>query len=143
MQHPALVRIRWTRLRQKDALWQDSLCLYSYTHPRDNLLLYLGKADFHSIRQRMNAPDKDALFAYFEQVFGLKEVVVFQGELILDQGQRRSSALLADVESLLILRLKPMGNIMCTQARGISRPGLRIVCAGHWPHPRSTFHDRG
>ena len=40
---------------------------------------------------------------------------------------------LADVESLLIKRLRPRGNIMSINTR-ISRPGIRVLCDGNWPH---------
>ena len=36
---------------------------------------------------------------------------VIQGALLLEEGRRRSSELVADVESLLIIRLQPPGNI--------------------------------
>jgi hypothetical protein len=62
------------------------------------------------------------------------------GQLLLQAGRRRSSELLADVESLLIKRLQPLGNIQCTESR-ISRPGMRVRCSGEWLSKRAGFYD--
>lgn len=138
-----VVQVQWTRLSDRSPLWHDTLCLYTYNHTEDDKLLYVGKADYHTIQQRMEGPDKDGLFEYFEDEFGLYEVEVFHGALLVGQGRRRSSALLADLESLFILRLRPPGNIMCTNSRAVCRPGLRAHCTGEWCHRRASFHDRG
>ncbi len=65
---------------------------------------------------------------------------MIQGELELEEDRRLSSQLLADVESLLVMRLQPPGNISSTRSR-IYRPGMRVKCAGDWPHRRNAFHD--
>lgn len=56
------------------------------------------------------------------------------------EGARYSLEKLADVESLLIKRLRPRGNIMSLNNR-ICRPGVRVLCGGNWPHTRATFVD--
>ena len=38
------------------------------------------------------------------------------------------------------MRLQPVGNRMSTVSR-ISRPGLRVVCNGNWPHAKKQFWD--
>jgi hypothetical protein len=136
------VKVKWTLLRDRSSLWHEAFCLYAYSHPHNNRLLYIGKADFRTVRQRLDDRDKDALFQYLNDEYGLDEVAVLHGAIVLDGG-RRTSALLSDVESLLINRLRPVGNIMCTQRRGICRPGLHVVCEGDWPHRRAGFRDDG
>jgi hypothetical protein len=64
------------------------------------------------------------------------------GELGLGEGQRLTKQLLEDVESLLIYRLQPWGNIRSSISR-ISRPGMIVRCRGSWPHPRRSFEDTG
>jgi hypothetical protein len=59
---------------------------------------------------------------------------------VLQEGRRLSSPLLADAESLLIMRLDPFGNIQ-SRATRIERPGLRVHCEGAWPFKRGRFHD--
>jgi hypothetical protein len=57
-----------------------------------------------------------------------------------EEGRRRSSQLLADVESLLIMRLQPACNVACTRSRYM-RWGLRVNCSGDWPERRTCFRD--
>ena len=48
--------------------------------------------------------------------------------------------ILRSVESLLIYRLRPPGNIGGTGSRAL-RPGLREKCVGDWPLKRCGFRD--
>jgi hypothetical protein len=135
------VEVNWTSLdNSRDTLWADQLCLYAYLHPNRDWLLYIGKADFSSIRQRLYGDHKSELFRDIRREYGVGEVRVLHGDIELETGQRRSSELLADVESLLIMRLKPFGNIQSTKSR-IQRLGLRVRCTGDWPFKRVQFHD--
>ncbi len=121
-----LVVVNWTFLHDDhDPLWVDQLCLYAYLHPARDWLLYIGKADFSSLRNRLYGDHKSELFRDILREYGVEEFRVFHGGLELEAGQRRSSALLADVESLLIMRLRPFGNIQSRKSR-IERPGMRV-----------------
>ena len=116
-------------------------CLYAYLHPRTDELLYLGKADRQSVRQRMNGRHKDGVYEYLQREYRLTKLRPLIGDLRLDEDQRFSSALLADVESLLINRIAPSCNVSCIRSR-IERPGLIVVCRGDWwPLDRRTFRD--
>lgn len=135
------IEVEWTYLDdERDELWSDRLCLYSYLHPARDWLLYVGKADFATVRGRLNGDHKARLFADIRRKYGVDEVRVLHGELVPEEGRRRTSELLADVESLLIMRLRPFGNIQSTRSR-ISRPGMWVRCTGEWPFTRSRFHD--
>jgi len=68
------------------------------------------------------------------------QVRVLHGEPVLKEDRRRSSELLGDVESLLITRLRPFGNIQSRGSR-VMRPGLRVQCTGDWPFRRFRFYD--
>ena len=136
-----LIEVDWTDISdERHRLWLDQLCLYAYLHPRRAWLLYLGKADFCTVRQRLRGAHKDRLFEDCWNEFGIDEFRVLHGRLVLDDGCRRSSELLSDVESLLIKRLLPFGNIQCRTQR-IARPNTRVVCSGDWPFKRARFHD--
>lgn len=134
------IQIDWTYLSEGHPLWHDSYCLYAYLHGARDWLLYVGKADRSSVRSRMHGSHKRNLYDDIIMEYGVDTLRVMHGELCLPEGSRRSSALLSDVESLLIHRLDPFGNIQSTQSR-IMRPGLRVECVGDWPFRRRRFHD--
>ncbi len=138
-----IVEVDWHVLRRNDPEWDADFCLYAYVHPDTDRILYIGKADHQTVWSRMHGRHKDKLFDNLYERFGIEPVdlKVIQGELIMEEGSRRSSLLLSDVESLLIIRLQPPGNTASTRSRS-SRPGLRVECAGDWPHRRKNFHDR-
>lgn len=135
------IQVRWSYLTtDDDPRWSEEYCLYTYLHPRRDWLLYIGKADYSTVRRRFHGDHKDQLFRDIRHRYHVSEVRVLHGELVLEPGRRRSSELLSDVESLLIMRLQPFGNIASTQSR-ITRPGLRVSCRGAWPFKRARFHD--
>ncbi len=136
------VWVHWTQLDADDPLWDEQYCLYAYLQPQRDRLLYTGKADYSTLRSRWRGEHKDQLFEDIWRVYGTgeDEVRVVHGDLELEEGCRRSSELLADVESLLIKRLQPFGNISATRTR-ISRLGLRVYCEGDWPLKRRRFND--
>ena len=134
------IDVHWTLLGDGDELWSSSFCLYAYIHPARDSLLYIGKADFTTVRQRLHGDHKRQVFRDIHRRYKVNAVRVLHGDLQAEAGRRRSSSLLADAESLLIMRLQPFGNISATQSR-VSRPGLRVHCAGDWPFRRARFHD--
>jgi hypothetical protein len=136
-----LVQVEWLELTEhRDTRWGDGLCLYAYLHPTRDWLLYVGKCDYSTIRRRLYGAHKTRLFDDIFRDYGVETVRVIQGHLLVGEGRRRSSELLTDVESLLIMRWHPYGNVQCTRHR-MSRPGLRVHCTGQWPFKRSRFHD--
>lgn len=136
-----LVTVEWTLLTdERDDLWRNSFCLYAYLHPARDWLLYVGKADYATVRNRLTGDHKASLFRDIRREYGVDEVRVIHGAFALDGGGRRTSQLLADTESLLIKRLLPFGNIQSRRTR-ISRPGMRVHCLGEWPFKRRRFHD--
>ncbi|PYV09786.1 MAG: hypothetical protein DMG23_09865 [Acidobacteria bacterium] len=135
------VEIPWHELDDdRDPAWRANFCLYAYLHPDRNWLLYIGKADYQTVRQRLYGDHKADLCDYLCRRYDVDSFRVLQGDLVLEEGRRRSSELLSLVESLLIMRLQPAANIASTQSRGY-RPGLRVHCTGDWPIKRAGFHD--
>ena len=133
--------VNWAELqRERNRLWSANYCLYAYLHPERDWLLYLGKAGGSTVRQRLSGDHKHRLFRDFRKDYGIEEVRVLVGVLGLRKGRYRTSELLADAESLLIMRLQPYGNISATSSR-IARPGLRVHCIGAWPFKRASFRD--
>src|SRR5437870_287002 len=135
------VEIPWIALDDdRDPTWTKNFCLYAYLHPERDWLLYIGKSDYQTVRQRLHGDHKAALFDFFWRKYGIDNVRVLQSDLVLEEGRRRSSELLGDVETLLIMRLQPAGNVANTRSR-LYRPGLRVRCTGDWPFKRGGFYD--
>ena len=59
-----LIEVLWSELDDDaDPLWSGQYCLYAYLHARRDWLLYLGKANFASVRNRLGGAKKAQLFA--------------------------------------------------------------------------------
>jgi hypothetical protein len=138
-----MIRIRWTPIEvEHDPRWTASRSLYAYLHPRQDELLYVGKAWSTTVRQRFHAADKDRFWRDLEIQRGLYHHRVIHGGVELPSGKRMSRALLADLESMLIFVEEPWGNLTCLADRR-SRPGLVARCTGiAWPGHR-TYRDAG
>jgi hypothetical protein len=135
-----VVDVEWTQLEYYDPLWHDWLCLYAYMSSVNQRIVYIGKADCQTVGQRLHGTHKNAIYDFCERELEIDELDVLHGQLWPEEGRRRSSQLLADVESLLIMRLQPPCNVACTRSRYM-RPHLRVRCNGAWPHRRREFHD--
>jgi hypothetical protein len=136
------VHIEWQTLGLHDERWLWNRCLYSYLHPETQQLLYIGKADGATVKARFHAPDKQSIFKYLNEWCAISSVGVIVGALYLEQQHRISRQLVADVESLLIKRVRPVGNVSSIASR-ITRPGMRVKCLGDWPYMRKQFFDTG
>jgi|SRR5579859_4537101 len=134
-----LVQVHWTELKsQRNSLLDETLCLYAYLHLTRDWILYIGKADFQSVWQRMWGKHKEEIIRDIRREYGIPQVRVMHGHLKV---ARRTSELLSDVESLLINRIKPYGNQHYMDSRPTSRPGMVVECTGDWPMTRYRFID--
>ena len=135
------VELPWYLLdHDRDPAWRRKFCLYAYLHSARDWLIYIGKSDRQTVRQRLHGDHKAALFEFFWDKYGIDQVRVLQSDLVLEEGRRRSSDLRGLVESLLIMRLQPPGNIAYRASRPY-RPGVGVKCTGDWPFKRSGFYD--
>ncbi|MBI4248986.1 MAG: hypothetical protein HY611_05740 [Elusimicrobia bacterium] len=116
--------------------------MYAYSTADLREILYIGKVDGTTIRQRWNRQAKANFWNDLEKKRKIYKHSVFAGEAGLPPNARLSMELLADIESLLIKRIAPWGNIQSRTAR-ISRPGLRVRCLGDWPLRKREFLDIG
>jgi hypothetical protein len=133
------VEVRWTRVVDDESLWAATRVLYAWCDPGTSRVLYLGKADFRTVRQRFACHSKDGVWDHLEKRLGIDDVDVRVGDFITQT--RLTKALLEDTETLLIKRLRPCCNVQCTRSR-IQRPGLRVTCTGDWPERKLCFVDR-
>jgi hypothetical protein len=150
--HPEL-RLRWGMVGAPDVVLRWSLPfreendqrwhaygLYAYLRARHPEILYIGKAVGRTILQRVNDPDKRALFDDLAKQRNIRSIRVIVARVEANENVTRQ--LILDVESPLIYEIKPWGNIQSCQGRGVSRPGLIVNCQGKArPLSRRTFRD--
>jgi hypothetical protein len=135
-----VVEVEWWPLTEgDDGRWSATRVLYALCHPGTHRVLYLGKADRSTLRCRLRCASKRPIYRHLVEELGVDRVDILVGEIYADT--RLTAALLPDVESLLIHRLRPCCNVQSVQSR-VRRPGLRVLCAGVWPGPRASFVDR-
>ena len=116
--------------------------LYANIDCENNEIVYIGKADFLSVKKRINGKDKTSLYNFLREN-GTNKIKTIIGDIVLEEGKKLSQELLSDIESLLIKRINPIGNIQSQKTR-ISRPGMHIFCKGAaWPDAKSAFFDKG
>lgn len=134
------VSIKWLPVcALNDPLWSFRGVLYAICRPRTCRILYIGKADYSSVRERFRCRSKDLLWNFLESEYGVSGTTLRVGGISTDL--RLTTELLSDVESLLIGQVQPVGNIQAMSSR-TSRPGLRVSCTGDWPHRKKLFIDR-
>jgi hypothetical protein len=132
------IEIQWTTLLAESEEWHHAHVLYAYLDPETDEILYVGMAWRRTVRQRFTDRDKRSLFNFLFNERGVRGVKVLVGSVWMDG--RLTRQLLSNVESLLIKRLKPAGNVMCRTSR-LSRPGMRLECFHEWPDERTRFVD--
>jgi hypothetical protein len=121
-----------------DTRWSYTRGVYAYLAPRRSEVLYIGKADGCSVRDRWNG--KRQFWHDLEGTRGITSHRVIVADILSHGDCRLTRELLSDVESLLICEVKPWGNIQCQFSR-IARQGLRVVCQGAWPLSHKVFSD--
>src|SRR5438309_9018332 len=66
------VEIPWIAVDDnRDPTWSENFCLYAYLHPERDRLLYLGTADYQTVRQRLHGDHKADLFDFFDRQYGI------------------------------------------------------------------------
>lgn len=111
-------------------------------HPTKQDLLLYWQGLRRTVIQRFVDPEKDAFWKAPKKEYRIDTITVIVGELKLPKDNRISAALVNYVESLLIYRHKYLGNIQNTESREISRPGMRVRCAGGWVGCKPEYRDR-
>jgi hypothetical protein len=134
------VEIDWSYTGAGDENLGFTRVLYAYLHAESNEVLYLGKADRCSVRERLRGAHKKAVFGAIAEVGQTNVLHAIVGVLYIEEGCSFISELLSDVESLLIINVQPSYNTQSRQSR-IERPGLEVRCRGAWPMRRKVFRD--
>lgn len=135
-----LVSVQWFDPDEHPDLWKLSRGFYLYGHPEENEILYIGKVDGTTVRQRWNRSAKRGFWEALEADRNIHEHTALVGVIELEAGKRLSRELICDVESLLINRIQPWGNIQCRNTR-ITRSGLKVRCKGEWSYSPKSFNE--
>lgn len=137
------VVVNWLSPHEYPSLWDLRRGLYAYINVIDEgegEILYVGKVDGTTVRRRWNRSGKPNFWDSIESERQIYVHGVIVGVISIQPGRRLSRQLLYDVESLLINRICPWGNIQCRNSR-ISSPGLVVRCEGEWPLQQNLFID--
>jgi len=134
------IEIEWQYTGGGEESLEFSRVLYAYLHPDTSEILYIGKADYCTVKKRLFGAHKEEIFEKMVSNLGITELHAIVGVLYVPENRRYSSELLADIESLLIIKVQPPYNIQSRRSR-ISRPGLGVRCIGAWPHEQEYFID--
>lgn len=126
---------------EADEVLQYRQVLYAYTDSTGGEIVYIGKADASSVKERLSGKHKSEVFRYLDTDLKFKKYGIAVGLFNLPEGKRLTSELISDVESLLINVLEPVANIQCIDSR-ISRPGMEVICFGDWPYEDDYFVDK-
>lgn len=138
-----LVKIKWRYISgKKDPKWDWCRALYAYLTVDRDEILYLGKAYKCSVIERWHRAAKKGFWNELETQRGIKKHVVMVGDIFLPEGSNLTDPLISDIESLLIKRINPWGNLKSVKKR-ISRPGLRVECKGSWHGWKREYRDIG
>jgi hypothetical protein len=132
--------VHWSQPAQNPKLWSLRRGLYAYFDVDSSEMLYIGKVYGTSVRQRWCRSGKRDFWDALETERGIYLHGVIVGEIELLNGNRLTKALTSDIESLLINRLQPWGNIQCRNSR-ITREGLDVLCRGEWRTTQRRFID--
>ena len=95
-------------------------------------ILNIGKSEACSVRQRRRATDKLEMLERIAAVDPMWMVASIE----LDYGEVLTAELLDDLETMLILAHRPVGNIRSSRTRGAWRRGLLVRNEGPWPDHR-------
>src|SRR5690349_14426481 len=101
--------------------------LYAYLAPRAAEILYIGKADRCTVRERWR--EKKQFWTDLEREHNIKSHRLIVAEWDIPADCRMTRQLLGDSESLLIHQVKPWGNIQAQSSR-IQRTRLSVMVLG-------------
>lgn len=134
------VEVRWSWVDDEASEeWNQTHCLYAFTDPESDEILYVGGAIEDNVRDCCESLDHDGLWRILRGV-GIENVGVLIGLPKLEGAARRDPVLLRELTTLLVGELSPTGNDEDEDGSEVPvRAGLEIECAGDWPYDESVF----
>lgn len=135
-----LIRVHWHDPDEHPDLWKLCHGFYLYGHPEEDEILYIGKVDGTTVRQRWSRGAKRGFWNALETDRNLYEHTLMVGIIEPEAGKRLSREIIYDVESLLINRIQPWGNIQCCNTH-ITRTRLKVRCKGDWSYATNSFGE--
>ena len=135
------VNVHWSGISDRnDEKFYWNRVLYAYLHPVTNVILNIGKAFYQTVQERFDDESKLSFWEWANRN-GVTKVRVLVG-VVETNSNRLTDQMVSDVESLLIHRIKPRGNVQNVLSRSLSRPGMKVLCYGRdWPLVQRLFED--
>ena len=81
-----VIKIEWKDVMTDENLWRINCGLYAYLAPDGQEILYIGKVDGTTVRQRWQRSAKPAFWGYIENDLGVNEHIVLVGLITLRKG---------------------------------------------------------
>lgn len=134
------IEIEWRYTDGDEENIKFSRVLYAYLHPNTSDILYIGKADRCTVRERLFGAHKEGIFDKMINDLGITELHAIIGVLCIPKERKYSGELLSDIESMLIMNVQPEYNTQSRKSR-MSRQGLSVLCIGDWPYEQKCFID--
>ena len=135
-----IIKIDWIPLAtQTTHILEYSRVLYAYVSLKCRTIYYIGETYHGTVKTRWACPSKNRCWGRLT-VTGVDSFQIIVGDVDAG-GIRLSRQLLKDVESLLILSIKPVGNKANARSTAYCRPGMIVKCSGFWPLRRKTYRD--
>lgn len=134
-----ILRLSWRAIvNDDDERWFYTRAIYAYLAPNSPEILYIGKCDGCTVRERSR--NKPMFWRDLERERGITHHGVMVAEIDPQMRFRLTRELICDIESLLISAVEPWGNVQCQLTR-TARPGLKVLCDGAWPLRQKVFED--
>ncbi len=134
------IEIKWQYTGGGEESLDFSRVVYAYLHPDTSEILYIGKANRCTVKERLFGAHKEAIFDEMIDDLRITKLHAIVGLLYIPEERRFNGELLSDIESLLIINVQPPYNKQSRESR-TSRPGLSVRCVGKWPHEQEHFVD--
>lgn len=131
--------VRWTWVTRSSHRYRRKV-LYANVHADTGKIRYIGKAYRCTMGTRQQGPHKEKLRERLLSVDGGSHRLIM-GAIIGHNVGRFTDEMLTDIESLLIIRERPLGNKRGKKTRTVYRPNMVVYCIGSWPGRQQRYID--
>jgi len=132
------VKVGWSWVEDETADdWNTTDCLYAFTDPESDEVLYLGTCSGATLKACCEATEHEDLWSRLRGI-EIDNVGVMIGRPQAEGGAKIDAKLLGEITQLLVFEIGPSGN-SDNEPRVEVRPGLEVACSGEWPYEEAVF----
>ncbi len=132
------VEVGWSWVEDETSPeWNTTDCLYAFTDPESDEVLYLGTAAGATLKAACEATEHEDLWSRLRAI-EVDNVGVMVGRPKVEGGAKLDAELLGEITRLLIFEIDPSGNDD-NQPWVEIRSGLEVKCSGEWPYEEAVF----